>query len=120
MLVFAKVVELRSFSLTAHRLGISRSAASKHVPRLEQALGARLLNRTTRKLSLTEPGHAAYAHCARIAAEVEASELSVQRFVAVRRGCCASARRRRSDGCTWCRSFRNISPAIPMSRSTSF
>ena len=39
MLVFAKVVELRSFSLTARRLGISRSAASKHVTRLEQALG---------------------------------------------------------------------------------
>ena len=60
MLVFAKVVELKSFSLTARRLGISRSAASKHITRLEQALGARLLNRTTRKLSLTEPGHAAY------------------------------------------------------------
>jgi DNA-binding transcriptional LysR family regulator len=86
MLVFAKVVELRSFSLTARRLGISRSAASKHVTRLEQALGARLLNRTTRKLSLTEPGHAAYAHCARIAAEVEASELSVQRFVSRPKG----------------------------------
>ena len=64
MLVFAKVVELKSFSLTARRLGISRSAASKHVSRLEESLGARLLNRTTRKLSLTEPGHAAYAHCA--------------------------------------------------------
>ena len=86
MLVFAKVVELRSFSLTARRLGISRSAASKHVTRLEQALGARLLNRTTRKLSLTEPGHAAYAHCARIAAEVEASEASVQRFVSRPKG----------------------------------
>jgi DNA-binding transcriptional LysR family regulator len=86
MLVFAKVVELQSFSLTARRLGISRSAASKHVSRLEQALGARLLNRTTRKLSLTEPGHAAYAHCARIAAEVEASELSVQRFVSRPKG----------------------------------
>ena len=81
MLVFAKVVELQSFSLTARRLGISRSAASKHVTRLERSLGARLLNRTTRKLNLTEPGHAAYAHCARIAAEVEASELSVQRFL---------------------------------------
>jgi DNA-binding transcriptional LysR family regulator len=86
MLVFAKVVELQSFSLTARRLDISRSAASKHVSRLEQALGARLLNRTTRKLSLTEPGHAAYAHCARIAAEVEASELSVQRFLSRPKG----------------------------------
>ncbi len=86
MLVFAKVVELQSFSLTARKLDISRSAASKHVSRLEQALGARLLNRTTRKLSLTEPGHAAYAHCARIAAEVEASELSVQRFLSRPKG----------------------------------
>jgi DNA-binding transcriptional LysR family regulator len=86
MLVFAKVVELKSFSLTARRLGISRSAASKHITRLEQALGARLLNRTTRKLSLTEPGHAAYPHCARIAAEVEASELSVQGFVSRPKG----------------------------------
>jgi DNA-binding transcriptional LysR family regulator len=81
MLVFAKVVELHSFSLTAQKLGISRSAASKHVSRLERSLGARLLNRTTRKLSLTESGHAAYAHCARIAAEVEASELAVQCLV---------------------------------------
>src|SRR3981081_3325788 len=86
MLVFAKVVELRSFSPTARRLGLWRSGASKHVTRLAQGLGARLLNRTTRKLSLTEPGHAAYAHCARIAAEVEASELSVQRFVSRPKG----------------------------------
>ena len=81
MLVFAKVVELHSFSMTARSLGISRSAASKHVSRLERSLGARLLNRTTRNLSLTESGHAAYAHCARIAAEVEASELAVQCLV---------------------------------------
>jgi DNA-binding transcriptional LysR family regulator len=69
MLVFAKVVGLNS--LTARRPGISRSAASKRITRLEQALGARLLSRTTRKLSLTEPGHAAYPHCARIATKVE-------------------------------------------------
>jgi DNA-binding transcriptional LysR family regulator len=81
MLVFAKVVELHSFSAAAHRLGMSRSAASKHVTRLEHTLGARLLNRTTRKLSLTEAGHSAYEHCARIASEVEASELSVQPYV---------------------------------------
>lgn len=81
MLVFAKVVECQNFSVAARRLGISRSAASKHVTRLEQRLGARLLNRTTRKLSLTEAGRSAFAHCARIAAEVEASELAVQPFV---------------------------------------
>ena len=81
MFVFAKVVELHSFSAAAQRLGLSRSAASKHVTRLERSLGARLLNRTTRKLILTEAGHSAYEHCARIAAEVEASELSVQPFI---------------------------------------
>ena len=81
MLVFAKVVELRSFTATAQRLGISRSATSKHISRLEKKLGARLLNRTTRKLSLTEAGHAAYSHCARLAAEVEAGEIAVQRFL---------------------------------------
>jgi DNA-binding transcriptional LysR family regulator len=81
MLVFAKVVELQSFTMTAQRLGISRSAASKHVSRLEKVLGVRLLNRTTRKLSLTEAGQSVHAHCARIAAEAEAGELAVQRYV---------------------------------------
>jgi DNA-binding transcriptional LysR family regulator len=81
MLVFAKVVELESFSRAAQRLGISRSAASKHVSRLEAVLGARLLNRTTRKLSLTEAGSSIREHCRRMAAEVEASEISVQPFV---------------------------------------
>lgn len=81
MLVFAKVVELHSFSTAARRLGMSRSAASKHVTRLERTLNARLLNRTTRKLSLTEAGRSVYAHCARVAAEVDATESSVQPFV---------------------------------------
>ena len=81
MLVFAKVVEFESFSRAAQRLGISRSAASKHVSRLEAVLGARLLNRTTRKLSLTEAGSSVREHCRRMAAEVEASEISVQPFV---------------------------------------
>lgn len=81
MLVFAKVVEFESFSRAAQRLGISRSAASKHVSRLEAVLGARLLNRTTRKLSLTEAGSSIHEHCRRLAAEIEASELSVQPFV---------------------------------------
>ena len=48
MLVFAKVVETKSFSSAAQHLAMSRSAVSKHVSQLEQALSARLLNRTTR------------------------------------------------------------------------
>lgn len=81
MLVFAKVVETSSFSTAARRLGMSRSAASKHVTRLERTLSARLLNRTTRKLSLTEAGHSVYAHSTRIASEVDATETSIQPFL---------------------------------------
>lgn len=81
MLVFAKVVETHSFSSAAKRLGMSRSAASKHVTRLERTLAARLLNRTTRKLSLTEAGRTVYSHCARIASEIDATETSVQPFL---------------------------------------
>jgi DNA-binding transcriptional LysR family regulator len=81
MLVFAKVVELRGFSTAARHLGISRSTASKHVTRLERALRARLLNRTTRKLSLTEAGRSVYAHCARLAREIDATHNSVQPFL---------------------------------------
>jgi DNA-binding transcriptional LysR family regulator len=81
MLVFAKVVETSSFSTAARRLGMSRSAASKHVTRLERTLAVRLLNRTTRKLSLTEAGHSVYAHSTRIASEVDATEASIQPFL---------------------------------------
>jgi DNA-binding transcriptional LysR family regulator len=86
MFIFAKVVEFKGFSNAARQLGFSRSAISKHVTKLEERLGARLLNRSTRRLSLTEAGHSAYSHCARIVAEVEASELSVQRFLGGARG----------------------------------
>jgi DNA-binding transcriptional LysR family regulator len=71
---FARVVDSGSFSAAAHRLGISKSAVSAHVQRLEERLGIRLLNRTTRRLSVTEAGAAYYRHCARILAEAETAE----------------------------------------------
>ena len=71
---FARVVDGGSFSTAAHRLGISKSAVSAHVQRLEERLGIRLLNRSTRRLSLTEAGAAYYRHCARILAEAESAE----------------------------------------------
>lgn len=86
MAVFAKVAETRSFSAAAERLGLSKSAVSKHVTRLERALKARLLNRTTRRLSLTEVGATFYEHCARMLAEAEAAELAVSRLYAAPRG----------------------------------
>jgi len=54
--VFVRVAEARSFVGAATRLGISPSAASKSLTRLEQRLGVRLLNRTTRSVSLTDDG----------------------------------------------------------------
>jgi DNA-binding transcriptional LysR family regulator len=86
MAVFAKVAETKSFSRAAERLGISKSAVSKHVARLERSLNARLLNRTTRRLSLTEVGAAFYEHCARLVAEAEAAELAVSRLRSEPRG----------------------------------
>ncbi len=60
MIAFARVVEAGSFSGAARRLGIARSAVSRHVALLEKAFGVRLLNRTTRRLSLTEAGRIYY------------------------------------------------------------
>lgn len=56
LVVFAEVVEAKSFARAAARLGMTRSAVSKHVAQLEARLGVQLLSRTTRKLSLTEVG----------------------------------------------------------------
>jgi DNA-binding transcriptional LysR family regulator len=72
--VFAKVVESGSFSAAAEKLGLSRAAASKQVLQLEEHLGTRLLNRTTRRLSLTEEGSAFYERAVRILAELEEAE----------------------------------------------
>jgi DNA-binding transcriptional LysR family regulator len=74
MTVFARVVEERSFSGAARKLGMSKSAVSKHVTKLEDNLGIRLLNRTTRRLSLTDAGSTFYQHCARVVEEIETAE----------------------------------------------
>jgi len=86
MAVFARVAEAKGFSEAARRLGVSKSAVSKQVAGLERSLKARLLNRTTRRLSLTEVGAAFYEHCARMLAEAEAAELAVSRLYAEPRG----------------------------------
>lgn len=63
MAVFATVVETSSFSETARQLGATPSAISRSVARLEKALGTRLLQRTTRKLRLSDSGREVYSHC---------------------------------------------------------
>jgi DNA-binding transcriptional LysR family regulator len=86
MRVFAKVVEGASFTGAAARLGISASMVSQHVKELEERLGARLLNRTTRKVSLTETGRAYYERCARLLADLEETEQAVSDMHAAPRG----------------------------------
>jgi DNA-binding transcriptional LysR family regulator len=72
--VFARIVEGGSFTEAAAQLGLSRAAVSKHVTALEDRLGARLLNRTTRRCSPTEAGAAFYERCRQLLAELEEAE----------------------------------------------
>ena len=72
--VFAKVAELGSFARAAERLGISTSACSRHVADLEAHLDTRLLNRTTRRLSLTESGQAFLERAVQVLADLEEAE----------------------------------------------
>jgi DNA-binding transcriptional LysR family regulator len=72
--VFAKVVEAASFAAAARHLGMSPAMVSKHVQTIEDKLGARLLNRTTRRVSATEVGQNYYEHCLHILAELEEAD----------------------------------------------
>lgn len=73
---FTKVVESGSFARAAERLGVSVSSVSRQVADLEAHLDARLLNRTTRRLSLTEAGRAFHERCVQLLADLEEAELS--------------------------------------------
>jgi DNA-binding transcriptional LysR family regulator len=77
MVYFAEVVTHGSFSGAARALGIPKSRLSRRVAQLEESLGLRLLQRTTRKLSLTTAGELFYQHCEAIRDEASAAEAAV-------------------------------------------
>lgn len=84
--VFVRVVDAGSFTSAADRLGLSQSAVSKCVTRLEDAFGVRLLNRSTRRLSLTEAGEALHARGTRALAELHDAEIDITRLQTEPRG----------------------------------
>jgi DNA-binding transcriptional LysR family regulator len=86
MKVFATVVETGSFAAAADRLDLSRSMASKYVAHLEEHLGTRLLQRTTRKLTLTESGSSYYERCQQILADIAEAEQGALHLTAAPRG----------------------------------
>lgn len=86
LVVFAKVVEAGSFTAAAAALGLPKSTVSRKIAQLEERLGARLLQRTTRKLALTDVGKAYYERCRTIVCEIEAAEQAVEEMQAAPRG----------------------------------
>lgn len=86
MTVFSSVVEAGSFARAAGRLGMSVSAVSRHVADLEAHLQTRLLNRTTRRLSLTETGQAFHERCVQLLADMDEAERAASHAATVARG----------------------------------
>jgi DNA-binding transcriptional LysR family regulator len=86
MQIFARVVEHGSFAKAAERLEVSTSACSRRVADLEAHLDVRLLNRTTRRLSLTESGQAFYERCVQVLADLEEAEQAAAMSAARPRG----------------------------------
>lgn len=80
MNALVKVIASGSYAEAARRLGITRSAVSKAVMELEETLGARLLDRTTRRVTPTEAGLAYYERCLAILAQVEETEAQISRL----------------------------------------
>ncbi len=74
MQAFVRVVEAGSFVRAAEKLGSSTSSTSRQIADLEAHLGARLLHRTTRRLSLTETGQAYYERCTQLLADIDEAE----------------------------------------------
>jgi DNA-binding transcriptional LysR family regulator len=115
--VFSRVVTARSMSGAGRELGLSPAVISKRIRRLEERLGVRLLQRTTRQLALTEAGQGFYERVVGILAAIEEAEAWAAQGSATARGCSRSPRRHPSGGCTSPPTSTGSSTPIPASRS---
>jgi LysR family transcriptional regulator for bpeEF and oprC len=86
LLIFAKVVECGGITAAARVLGIPKATVSRAVTRLETELSTRLLERSSRKIRLTESGNILFEHCLRIAEEIDRAEAAVGTHEGVVRG----------------------------------
>jgi len=86
MMSFAAVVSTGGFSNAAKLLGYSKAAVSRQVAKLEQSIGVRLLDRTTRSVTLTPAGREMYARCSRIVDEVNEANQIISGMVSKPRG----------------------------------
>ena len=86
ILVFTRVIQGGSFTAAAASLGMPKSTVSRKLSELEERIGARLLQRTTRQLSLTDVGRIYYEHCVRIVAELEEAQLAVTQLQSTPKG----------------------------------
>jgi DNA-binding transcriptional LysR family regulator len=105
MEAFVRVVEAGSFVGAAERLGLSTSSLSRLVADLEQHLGARLLNRTTRRLSLTESGQAYFERCVTLLADLAEAEAVAGQAAAHARGTIRLT-------CSYSMAEQKVAPAI--------
>jgi DNA-binding transcriptional LysR family regulator len=86
MSIFIRVVERGSFAAAAVGSGMTATMVGNHIRALERRLGARLLNRTTRRQNLTEIGHGYYEQCASILAQLQSAEIDARDMRARPRG----------------------------------
>src|SRR5882724_1117816 len=78
--VLAKVVDLNGFSAAARALGVPKAAVSRAVADLEKSLGVKVLERTTRRISLTPAGQLIYPHARRVVDELDAAQVLVSKL----------------------------------------
>lgn len=83
---FSLVAQLRSFTLAAERLKVPKSSVSRAISRLEQRLDVQLIQRTTRKVQLTEAGRLYLTHCKRAIEEAELGEIAIGAMMATPKG----------------------------------